>query len=406
MTRSFDNEISRKNTGSVKWEIRQDRDDPGKWVRTDAYFGKDRMLPMWVADMDLACPEHVVAALKKRADHPIFGYTMAGTDYFDAVCAWMERRHGWAPDPGWIVTAPGVVPALHVLVRALTAPGQKVLVQQPVYYPFFSAIQKNQRHLVSNSLVLKDGRYVMDLDDLEKKTADPDLTLAILCSPHNPVGRVWTPDELRAFGEICLKNNVRVISDEIHCDLLFNRTTFTPFAALGHDFAGNAVICTAPSKTFNLAGLQASNIIIQDPGIRKAFADEMAASAMGRLNPFGIEACKAAYTHGDAWLDRLLTYLDGNLEALTGFFSREIPFIPIIAPQGTYLVWFDCRALNLEPLALRDLMLNTARVVLDEGYIFGPEGAGFERINIACPRPVLMEAARRIADAVKTVRKR
>jgi cystathionine beta-lyase len=316
----------------------------------------------------------------------------------------MQRRHGWTVDPEWIVNAPGVVPALNVLVRALTDPGQKVLVQQPVYYPFFSAVKNNHRQIVSNSLVLNNGQYTMDLADLEAKTADPELTLAILCSPHNPVGRVWTPEELRAFGDICLKNNVRVISDEIHCDLLFNDTIFTPYATLGDDLAQHAVICTAPSKTFNLAGLQASNIIIPNPDIRKAFSTEMAASALGRLNPFGIEALKAAYTQGDAWLDQLLSYLNGNLDALTDLFTREIPSIPIIAPQGTYLVWFDCRSLGLSTMALRDLMLNTARVVLDEGYIFGPEGAGFERMNIACPRPVLMDAANRIVQAVKTVR--
>jgi cystathionine beta-lyase len=399
----FDEEISRQGTGAVKWEVLQDRDDPSRWVRTDACFGENRTLPMWVADMDLACPEPVVQALKHRAGHPIYGYTLPGDDYFRAVCAWMERRHRWRVEPEWIVTAPGVVPALHVLVRALTRPGEKVLVQQPVYYPFFSAIRRNGREIVSNSLVLEQGRYRMDLPDLRRKASDPGLTLAILCSPHNPVGRVWTPEELRAFGEICLENGVRVVSDEIHCDLRFNGTPFTPFASLGEAMARNAVVCTAPSKTFNLAGLQASNIIIPDPEIRGAFAAEMARSAMGRINPFGIEATKAAYIHGDGWLDRLLAYLDGNLAALTALFRKEIPQIPLITPEGTYLVWFDCRALGLDPLALRDLMLEKARVVLDEGYIFGPEGAGFERMNIACPRPVLMEAARRISEAVRSL---
>jgi len=402
MTWNFDEEIDRKDTGSTKWSIIQDRHDPMKKIRTDAYFGKNRLLPMWVADMDLACPEQVVNALQERARHPVFGYTMPDDDYIRCVVNWMKQRQGWEISPDWIVNTHGVVPALHLLVRAFTSPGQKVLVQRPVYYPFFSAIKENHCEIVSNSLVLEDGCYRMDLEDLENKISDPDVRLAILCSPHNPVGRVWNQEELTAFGNLCLNNNVLVVSDEIHGDLVYPGNTFIPYGGLDRDLIDNSVICTAPSKTFNLAGLQTSNIIIKNPEIREQFKKTVAGSGMFGLNPFGMTACKAAYTQGEEWLDHLLDYLYGNLKALTEHFNRRIPQIPIIPAQGTYLVWFDCRCLGLDPMDLRNLMVDKARVVLDEGYIFGPEGKGFERINIACPRPVLMEAADRIADAIES----
>ncbi len=336
-----------------------------------------------------------------RGQHPIYGYTMPDQDYFDAVCRWMKIRHDWTVDPEWITITPGVVPAIHLMIRAFASPGQKVLVQQPVYYPFFSAIKTNRCRIVSNSLVLSDGTYRMDFEDLERKTADPDLTLAILCSPHNQVGRVWSRKELETFGFICRNNNVLVISDEIHGDLIYPGNTFTSWGTLGNDLAENAIICTAPSKTFNLAGLQTSNIIIQDPEIRRRFVLETRASGMAGPDPFGMEACKAAYNHGEPWLENLLGLLTSNLKSFTEKFAREIPHIPVITPQGTYLVWFDMRALGLHHLELRKLMLEKARVILDEGYIFGPEGTGFERLNIACPESMLMTAADRIIDAVK-----
>lgn len=399
----FTQTINRQNTGALKWEIHQDAIDPGKWIKTEACFEQDPLIPMWVADMDLPCPAPVLTALEKRAKHPIYGYTIPDDAYFSAVCSWMKKRHSWDIDPAWIVTAPGVVPALHVLVRAFTSPGQKVLVQQPVYYPFFSAVTGNHCEIVSNTLVLDNGRYMMDFEDLDRKTSDPDLTVAILCSPHNPVGRVWTREELETFGTICKKNNVLVISDEIHGDLVYPGVAFTPFGTLESELRGKSVICTAPSKTFNLAGLQTSNIVIQDPDLRARFQKQTKASGLAGTNPFGIEACKAAYNEGEPWLEDLLVFLKSNLDAFTRRFAEEIPHIPVIEPQGTYLVWFDCRNLNLGHLELRQLMLESARVILDEGYIFGPEGTGFERINIACPEPVLMAAADRIIAAVKSV---
>lgn len=397
MKRGFDEEIDRRNTGSVKWEIMQDPDNPERWIRTDAFYGKNRMLPMWVADMDLASPAVVQKALAVRAAHPIYGYTMVDDDYYAAVCGWMQRRQGWSVPPEWIVTTPGVIPALHVLVRAFTAPGQKVLVQRPVYYPFFSAVEQNRRQIVSNSLVLQDGRYGMDFDDLAHKAAQPDVAMAILCSPHNPVGRVWEADEVRRFAEICLRHDVLVVSDEIHGDLIYPGHRFTPMGVMESELLQNSIICTAPSKTFNLAGLQNSNIIIPDEARRRRFRQALKTIGYLGPGPFAAAACKAAYNEGGPWLDRLLQHLNTNLIRLKTTFAARIPHIPVIDPQGTYLVWFDCRALQLDPPALRFLMIEKARVFLDEGYIFGPEGSGFERINIACPAAVLQEALDRIA---------
>ena len=401
MPNDFDIEIDRRYTGSVKWEFAIDSEDPSQKSRTDACFGSNRVLPMWVADMDFPSPEPVIKALQKRAQHGIFGYTQPDQAYLEAVTGWMKKRHGWHVEESWIVTTQGVVPALHLLVRALTQPGDKILIQRPVYYPFFSAIEKNGCRIVSNSLVMTDGQYRMDYDDLETKAADPDVKLAILCSPHNPVGRVWTREEIQRFGHICLRNHVRVISDEIHGDLVYPGVTFSPFAVADSAFQENTVVCTAPSKTFNLAGLQTSNIFIPDTKIRQKFKESLLANGLSGLNPFGMTACRAAYEEGEPWLEDLLHYLKANLDALVNFFESEIPEIKVIHPEGTYLVWFDCRSLGLDKHQLRNLFLDQARVFLDEGNLFGPEGDGFERINIACPRSLLMEALGRIFAAIK-----
>jgi cysteine-S-conjugate beta-lyase len=403
MPYNFDMEIDRGHTGSVKWELVLGTDDPSHKRKTQTCFGNNRMLPMWVADMDFASPEPVVKALQERAQHGIFGYTQADPAYLEAVTGWMKKRHDWHVEKSWIVPSPGVVPALHLLVRALTHPGEKVLIQQPVYYPFFSAIEKNGCEIVSNSLVLSDGQYHMDYDDLEVKTADPDVKLAILCSPHNPVGRVWTRQELQRFGRICQQNHVQVIADEIHGDLVYPGVVFNPFAMADSTFQESSIVCTAPSKTFNLAGLQTSNIIIADKNIRKKFKESLLADGLFGLNPFGTTACRVAYEEGEPWLEELLDYLKKNLDVMNRLFEREIPEIKIIAPQGTYLVWFDCRSLGLSKHQLKHLMLDQARVFLDEGSLFGPQGDGFERINIACPRPLLMQGLERIIAAIKGV---
>jgi cystathionine beta-lyase len=285
-------------------------------------------------------------------------------------------------------------------VRAFVAPGERVLIQRPVYYPFFGAIENNGAEMVVNPLVYENGRYRMDFGDLEEKARDPRVKLAILCSPHNPVGRVWTADELTRFGEICLRHDVLIVSDEIHGDLIYRGHTFSPFARLGEAFAQNAITCTAPSKTFNLAGLHTSNIIISNPELRGRFEKTLQSNGLFGINAFGVVAVEAAYNHGEEWLAQALDYLEGNLRYLEDYVSGRIPQITVIRPEGTYLVWIDCRRLELDKDGLKRLMLTEARVYLDEGFLFGPEGEGFERINIACPRSILVEALERIGNAI------
>lgn len=405
MKYDFDKKISRKGTASAKWTKLQRGMGAGGWCMSEeSYFDDNPILPMWVADMDFPCPEPVVNALVKRANHGIFGYTVRTDSYDAAVKNWMQRRHGWDIDPSWICTTPGVVPAIHFLVRTFTETGHKVLIQKPVYYPFFSAIENNGCQIVSNPLLLKKGRYEMNFEDLEEKASDPDVTLAILCSPHNPVGRVWSRQELVRFGQICAKNNVLVISDEIHGDLIFRNERFIPFATINEAFSQDAVICTAPSKTFNLAGLNTSNIIIPNGKIRSRFIQTLKSCGLvSALNPFGTLACETAYNEGEAWLDQLLAYLEGNLDFLEDFIENQIPQIKVIRPQGTYLVWLDCRKLGFDKHGLKKLMLEDAGIFMDEGYIFGSEGEGFERINIACPRSILVEALVRIKNAVQHI---
>jgi cysteine-S-conjugate beta-lyase len=319
MSFDFDNEISRTGTGSIKWEFIAN----GKKMlfndHTDPKHGKDRVLPMWVSDMDFPSPPAVIDALAKRVQHGIFGYTERTDAYFDTVISWIVREYGYAVEEEWIVTTPGVVPAIYLAIHAFTNPGDKVLIQQPVYHPFIDGIEDNGRIVVSNSLVLENGRYQMDFDDLAIKAADPDVKLALLCSPHNPVGRVWTLEELRRFGDICLANDVLVVSDEIHCDLIFNGITFTSFAKISEPFFQNSIICTAASKSFNLAGLKTSNIIIPNQEIRDAFQQTKQQIGIGGINALGLVATEAAYTHGRAWLDGALAYIQSNYHFWTAF---------------------------------------------------------------------------------------
>jgi cystathionine beta-lyase len=400
MQYNFDQEIDRTGTNAAKWEVvKQD----GRFVplaeALQLQEGK-RLLPMWVADMDFPVPQPVIDALVTRAQHGIFGYNWPGPSYRQVVIDWLARRHGWTVESEWIVPTPGVVPALNMLVRTFVAPGQRVIVQPPVYYPFYTAISNNGAELARNPLLLADGRYSMDFTGLEALAREPDVVMLILSSPHNPVGRVWTPDELRRLGEICLAHGVLVVADEIHGDLLYPGQRFIPYAALGEQFAANAVVCTAPSKTFNLAGLATSNIIIPNPELRLRFERTLNSNGLHGVNTFGMVALEAAYKDGEEWLVQVMDYVAGNFQYLRNYVAQHLPQIGVVEPEGTYLVWLDCRGLGLDKAALERLMLNDARVFLDEGYIFGPEGEGFERINIACPRSLLAEALERIKAAI------
>lgn len=401
MKYDFDREIDRKGTQSVKWEFVPDEEKPLGILPTEQFFGEDRMLPMWVADMDFPAPQPVIEALEARARHGIFGYTVPTEAYFQTVVDWMRRRHGWEIEPDWIVTTPGVIPGLNALVRTFVPKGEKVLIQPPVYHPFYFAVENNERVLTFNPLKYENQAYKMDFDDLEEKVKDPQVKMAILCHPHNPVGRVWSKEELTRLGEICLENDVLVVSDEIHCDLLFRGVSFTPFGSIGEGFAQNAVICTAGSKTFNLAGLHHSNLIVPNPELRGRFMTALRSIGLFGSNIFGQLALETAYNEGEEWLDQLLDYLDDNRQYLEETFAEHIPQIKVVKPEGTYLVWLDCRGLGLDKEGLQKLMREEARLYLDEGYIFGPQGEGFERMNIACPRSILVDALARIKDAVE-----
>jgi cystathionine beta-lyase len=400
MQNPFDEEVDRRGTNSLKWEFIQREGDPQHWDHTDRRFEEGGLLPMWVADMDFRCPEPVVHALIERAQKGIYGYTAPTAAFHQSVVKWMARRHGWQIEREWICVTPGVVPALNMLVRTFVPPGGRVLVQPPVYYPFFSAIVQNGGEVVANPLINEGRRYRMDFADLEAKAKGPRVKMVILCSPHNPVGRVWTQDELVRFGEICVDNHVLVVSDEIHGDLVYKPNVFTPFAKISREFAQGSIICTAPSKTFNLAGLQTSCIIIPSGDLRAQFADVVKSNGLDLTNTFGVVGLQAAYEHGEQWLEQLLTYLDGNLHYLQSYLAEHIPRIDFVRPEGTYLVWLDCRRLPLDDAALKGLMMDEAGVYLDDGIIFGREGQGFQRINIACPRSRLAEALDRISRAV------
>jgi cysteine-S-conjugate beta-lyase len=388
MNSVFDKEINRVKTASVKWD------------EVETLFGDKEILPMWVADMDFRAPEPVIEAIKERAEHGIFGYTTRPESYYEAVIDWMKRRHQWKVEKEWIFHTPGVVPALSLIVQTFTKPGEKIIIQSPVYYPFTNVIEKHGRTIVSNPLKFEDGQYQMDYDDLEGKI-DSKTKLIIISSPHNPVGRVWKKEELIRLGEICLKHNILVVSDEIHFDLVYKGHTHTPFAAISEEFAQNSIVCTAPSKTFNLAGLQTSNIIIPNEKIRAKFSNALETVSIGLISTFGLVGTESAYRYGEEWLEELLQYLQQNVDFLTDYIETNIRDLKVIQPEGTYLVWIDCRGLGIDAKALETLMQKDAKVALDEGYIFGKEGEGFTRINIACPRSVLGEGLKRMDQAVK-----
>jgi cystathionine beta-lyase len=396
MSFNFDQEIDQKGTNCIKWNFIKEGNNLIFSDYADPKHGPNRLIPMWVADMDFRCPPAVIEALVARAEHGLFGYSYPCDSYYDAVIKWMARRYGREIKREWITLTPGVVAAINTLVQTFVKPGEKVLVQRPVYHPFFDAITNNGAEIVSNSLQLDDGRYEMDFDDLAQKAADPAVKMAILCSPHNPVGRVWSEEELTRFGEICLKNDILIIADEVHCDLIYKGYAFTTFASLSEDFAQNSFVCTAASKSFNLAGLKTSNIITSNGELREKFEKTLIRNGLYGANAFGIVAVEAAYNHGEKWLEEAMGYIEDNFRFMESFITRYMPQLNIIRPQGTYLVWVDFRNLGLDPESLKAMLMEEARVYLNEGEIFGPEGEGFERINIACPRSILEESLERI----------
>ena len=387
----FDQIIDRRNTNSLKYDFAVERGLPAD------------VLPLWVADMDFRAPEPVLDALRKTVDHGIFGYSDVKDGYYDAVSQWFLTRFGWQTRPEWLVKTPGVVFALAMAVRSLTQPGDSVLIQPPVYYPFFNVIRSNDRKVVESRLVYKDGAYAIDFADFERKAAEEHVKLFILCSPHNPIGRVWTVEELRRLGDICRKHGIYVVSDEIHCDFTLPGHPHHVFLDAVPELTERAIVCTAPSKTFNLAGLQASNIWIPGEEIRKRFVREMSRCGYSGLNRMGLIACQAAYEGGGDWLDGCRTYLRDNLDFLRAFLAERIPQVRLVEPEGTYFAWLDCSGLGLSQEALDEFIIRRAKLWLDAGHIFGGNGGQFQRVVLACPRATLRQALEQLAQAVSGV---
>ncbi|HML33776.1 MalY/PatB family protein [Sporomusa sphaeroides] len=386
MTTRFDTVIARQNSGSTKW------DDAA------TLFGSKDVLPFWVADMDFAAPPAVTEALAARVEHGIFGYPSPHSYAYDAVTAWLENRHNWQANPDWMLSTPGVVTAITLAVQTFTNPNDKVIIQPPVYPPFFSCVESQGRTVLENPLVYEDGEYRMDFADLAAKAKEA--KMLILCSPHNPVGRVWSQSELTRLINICLENNVLILADEIHGDLVYSGHQYIPLASLQTGNADKIITLTAPSKTFNTAGLYTSIAIIPDSKLRRQFSQILQQLGISKSNVFGITALEAAYRHGGPWLDELLVYLEGNAEYLTEFITGNIPAIKVSKPQGTYLAWLDCCSLNLPQQELAKFFASNAKVGLNDGATFGRQGSGFMRLNFGCPRPVLAEGLNRIAQAV------
>lgn len=386
----FDSLIDRRNTSCEKW------DD------LVALFGRDDLIPLWVADMDFPTATPITEALKKRIEHNVFGYTFPSDEYYEAVIGWINRRHNWKVRREWITYTPGVVPGLSYCVRAFTEPGDKVIIQTPVYPPFYSVIKDNGREIVQNPLKLEDGKYHMDYDDLEKKI-DSKTKMLILCSPHNPVGRVWKEEELKRLADICMRNNILIVSDEIHFDIVYNGNKHVVFGSISDEVRDNCVVLTAPSKTFNIAGLQVSNVIISNDELRKKFRYELQKDHISSPNIFGGEALIAAYNESEEWLEELLKYLEGNRDFFIDYINERIPKLKAIKPEGTYLIWVDCNGLNMDPDEIRDFFTNKCRLALNDGRTFGEEGKGFMRFNIGCPRSLLKEALERIEKGIDMV---
>jgi cystathionine beta-lyase len=390
MKYDFDKVVNRHNTCSFKWDM------------AEKLFGENDVLPLWIADMDFQSPPPIIEAIKKRAEHGIFGYTFIPDSCYHAIIRWMQKRHNWSIKKEWIVFTPGVMPALHWAVRAYTHPGDSVIIQPPVYHAFFNAAKFNGCQIIENPLTYEYGRYVMDFEALEQKF-DSRTKLFLLCSPHNPVGRAWTREELTRLGELCLKHNVLICSDEIHSDLMFKGFTHIPIASLSEEIAQITLTCNAPNKTFNLAGLGLGFVIIPNKNLLQEFSHVQQNVGYHYSNMFGILATEMAYMYGEDWLAQLLEYLQGNLDFLINFIERNIPKIQVIKPEANFLVWLDCRALGMNDAELKSFMVTKAKVWLNDGPMYGSKTAGFQRINIACPRSILEEALKRFELAVNSL---
>ncbi len=382
---SFDNMIERRNTHSVKWD------------EMERFFGVKDVLPMWIADMDFQAPPPVIEALSKRVEHGIFGYTAIPSSLKEALCEWLQKRHQWTVEPTWMSFSTGVVPALATAIEAFTLPKDRIVVLTPVYPPLFQLVKKNGRELITSPLRLTDKGYEIDWGDFQEKVKGAKMLL--LCSPHNPGGRVWTKEELTTLGNLCLENDVIVVSDEIHADLTLPPFQHTPFASISESFAEISVTCVAPTKTFNLAGLQSAAVIIPNSTLKKQFNATQQRQGFFTLNAFAVAGTEAAYRHGAEWLDSLLTYLKQNIDKTCSFIETYIPKLSVMRPEATYLVWIDCRRLERTEQQLKQLLLHKGKIAVELGSKFGEEGRGFIRLNVACARETLENALNRLAAA-------
>ncbi len=391
MTWNFDEPVLREGTNCIKYDLREE------------IFGTKDAIPMWVADMDFNTPDFVVKALKDRLKHEIYGYSFRPEEYYQSIISWLAKKHSWKVEKPWICFSPGVVPALNFCTLAFTRPGDSIIVQPPVYFPFFSAVESHGRKLTYNPLKENGGRWEMDFDNLEA-SIDAETKMIIISNPHNPIGRVWTPRELNRLADICMGKNILILSDEIHCDLVLPDFIHTPMASLSEEIADRTITFIAPSKTFNLAGLSTSSVVISNPALRKSFNRIIENLHVGNGNIFGTIASIAAYSQGDEWLAALLLYVENNINYVVDYCSRMIPEIIPVRPEATYMIWLDCRKLDITGKDLKDFFVKKAGVGMNEGSTFGPGGEGFMRMNIASTHQVVRRAMEQIEKAVSLIR--
>ncbi|WP_314381810.1 MalY/PatB family protein [Segatella buccae] len=385
-TFDFDTVINRRGTNSYKWDIVKEED----------------VIPLWVADMDFKAAPAILEALKKRVEHGVFGYTLVPDSYYEAIINWFARRHNWQIDRSWIIYTTGVVPAVSCAIKALTLPGEKVLIQTPDYNCFFSSIKNNGCEVAENELVRRGDSYEVDFEDFERQCADEKTTVFLLCNPHNPAGRVWTKEELERMNDICLTHGVRVISDEIHCELVMPGHRFTPFAAISDACRDNSVVLNSPTKAFNIAGLQIANIICADPAMRRRIDRAVNINEVCDVNPFGVVALQAAYNESEEWLDSLNHYIWGNYLALKEFIAKELPRLEVARLEGTYLAWVDIKATGLTSDEAYEKLMKEGRVYVNSGTMYGRRaGEGYLRINLACPRATLLEGMKRMGGVLR-----
>lgn len=385
-TFNFDTVINRRGTNSYKWDIVKEED----------------VIPLWVADMDFKAAPAILEALKKRVEHGVFGYTLVPDSYYEAIINWFARRHNWQIDRSWIIYTTGVVPAVSCAIKALTLPGEKVLIQTPDYNCFFSSIKNNGCEVAENELVRRGDSYEVDFEDFERQCADEKTTVFLLCNPHNPAGRVWTKEELERMNDICLTHGVRVISDEIHCELVMPGHRFTPFAAISDACRDNSVVLNSPTKAFNIAGLQIANIICADPAMRRRIDRAVNINEVCDVNPFGVVALQAAYNESEEWLDSLNHYIWGNYLALKEFIAKELPRLEVTRLEGTYLAWVDIKATGLTSDEAYEKLMKEGRVYVNSGTMYGRRaGEGYLRINLACPRATLLEGMKRMGGVLR-----